>query len=69
MIDQGQACSILAEMIKDEDKALIEYQQLKDSLGSKRDKLVIAKIMKDESRHGKKVRMLYNRIRCLTNLG
>lgn len=64
MIEKGQVCTLLFEMIKDEEKAQIEYQQLKAELTRKSDKAQINKIMKDEARHAKKIKGMYARLTC-----
>lgn len=64
MIDKTQVCTILGEMIKDEDKGIMEYENLKSQLTTKRDKAIVSKILGDEKRHARKVRMIYNRISC-----
>lgn len=64
MIDKEQACTLLVEAIKDEDKAQVEYELLKAELGAKRDKTIVAKIMRDEARHARKLKKLYARLKC-----
>jgi rubrerythrin len=64
MIDKQRVCTVLVDMISDENKATVDYEQFKAELQAKRDKALVNKISKDEGKHAKKLKSLYLRLKC-----